>query len=72
MRSWISHFTNRANKGMDDPRATAAGVVVLKQIWDIETKKEQEASKGSQVTSDIYSTSHVANGIPRRRRGKRI
>ena len=72
MRSWLNHFTNRANTGMTDPRATAAGVVVLKQIWDIETEKEKVASKASPISSDIYTTSHNQNGIPRRRRGKRV
>jgi len=71
MRSWI----NKMSKGKEidlDPSATAPGVVVLRQIWDIERKPEAIRVEGNTSSTDIYATSNRGRGIPQRRRGKRV
>ena len=73
MRSWINKLSKGPEMEMDqDPNATAAGVVALRKIWDIEKKAETRLGDDSTVSSDIYATSHSGRGIPQRRRGRRI
>ena len=67
----MNFFGKKLPRHSDQPaNQTTAGVRMMKEVWDIQTKKSVEAAP-TDVSWDIYSIKPKSNGIPPRRRNRR-